>query len=209
MITIDFLCGRRRLTNICRFALTPRAVSLLLGIALVRLTFEPLTANSETASGGIVYGDKSAFLLSAPSGWVLDLKKSRELGVPALFRPSAGSSGTLCYAMVVGKSDDCQSIADYLALDLKKLSTSSGAKVTVRELPAITTRKGGQAKVYQYLGESSGRVEAVAYFETKDSIDVIIYSTKTEQQFRANFPAFQQLAQSYEGGLHVDHRVAQ
>ena len=49
------------------------------------------TAAQEKFAGGIIYGPKAAFNISAPEGWVLDNEFGKEQGLPCVLYPKGQS----------------------------------------------------------------------------------------------------------------------
>src|SRR5580765_4891512 len=59
----------------------------------------------ENFRGGIVYGPKAAFNISAPEGWVLDNESGAEQGLPCVLYPKGESwadARTVMYAKIAG-----------------------------------------------------------------------------------------------------------
>jgi hypothetical protein len=64
----------------------------------------------EKFAGGIVYGPRAAFNISAPEGWVLDNESGKEQGLPCVLYPKGESwvdAKTVMYAQIAsGKTKD-------------------------------------------------------------------------------------------------------
>jgi hypothetical protein len=85
---------------------------LFAGVALAFSCFQSFS--QETYPGGIVYGPKAAFNISAPLGWVLDNNAGAEQGLPCVFYPKGSTwadAKTIMYAKIASTQyEDCRCV---------------------------------------------------------------------------------------------------
>src|SRR5438477_11705595 len=81
----------------------------------------------ENYRGGIVYGPKAAFNISAPKGWVLDNKSGVEQGQPCVRYPKGSSRSdakTLMYAKIA--STQFETVNEFVAWPIKGMDEVHG-----------------------------------------------------------------------------------
>jgi hypothetical protein len=94
---------------------------LFFGIATALSTFAP-----EKYAGGIVYGAKAAFNISAPEGWVLDNESGKNQGLPCVLYRKGQSwehAKTVMYADIEEEFDD---VNQFVATAIKKMKAQHG-----------------------------------------------------------------------------------
>jgi hypothetical protein len=151
---------------------------------------------------GLVYGKSHAFWICPPKGWELDNTVLKDQGIFATFYPTGSSwekardNGTFMYVNTVGKREGTASVADLMKDDSER-TTKASLKAGVRELEPIKTAD-GQARVQQFEHSAFDRFEAVAYIDAPKTLVMIIITSKDEQSYRRDYPAFKELVQSYK-----------
>src|SRR5881392_4488071 len=81
----------------------------------------------ENYRGGIVYGPKAAFNISAPEGWVLDNKSGVEQGQPCVLYPKGSSwsdAKTVMYAKIA--STQYEDVDKFVAIAIKEMKDRRG-----------------------------------------------------------------------------------
>ena len=108
----------------------------------------------ENYRGGIVYGPKAAFNISAPKGWVLDNKSGVEQGQPCVLYPKGSSwsdAKTIMYAKIA--STQFENVNEFVAWAIKGMEevhgkpkekiatgkTADGRDYFINEYPATKT----------------------------------------------------------------------
>ena len=77
--------------------------------------------------GGIVYGPKAAFNISAPEGWVLDNESGVEQGLPCVLYPKGESwadARTVMYAKIAGT--EFENAEKFAAVAIKQMESKHG-----------------------------------------------------------------------------------
>ena len=96
-------------------------------IYLVFLLFcSPISAQ-EKYRGGIVYGPKAAFNISAPEGWVLDNPAGVQQGFPCVLYPKGESwadAQTIMYAEIAGPQ--FEDVNAFVAMAIKEMEKKHG-----------------------------------------------------------------------------------
>jgi len=81
----------------------------------------------ENYRGGIVYGPKAAFNISAPEGWVLDNQAGAEQGLPCVLYPKGSSwqeAKTIIYAKIA--STQFEDVDAFVAKAIKEMQKVHG-----------------------------------------------------------------------------------
>jgi hypothetical protein len=77
--------------------------------------------------GGIVYGPKAAFNISAPDGWVLGNEGGAEQGLPCVLYPKGSSwsdTRTIMYAKIA--STQYEDVDKFVAIAIKEMKDRHG-----------------------------------------------------------------------------------
>src|SRR5213083_750423 len=89
--------------------------------------FCPCVSAQENFRGGIVYGPKGAFNISAPEGWVLDNESGAEQGLPCVLYPKGESwadARTVIYAKIAGT--DYEDAEKFVQVAIKQMHSKHG-----------------------------------------------------------------------------------
>ena len=93
----------------------------------------------ENYLGGLVYGPKAAFNISAPKGWVLDNESGASQGLPCVLYPKGSSwsdAKTVMYAKIA--STQFEDVNAFVATAIKDMMKTHG---TPKEKVASARRK--------------------------------------------------------------------
>src|SRR5438094_8502140 len=93
--------------------------------------FCPCVSAQENYRGGIVYGAKAAFNISAPEGWVLDNEAGAEQGLPCVLYPKGSSwsdAKTVMYAKIA--STQYEDVDKFVAIAIKEMKDRRGLQKT-------------------------------------------------------------------------------
>ena len=95
-------------------------LTLILFLLLLTTGFKVM---AQPSAGGIVYGPKGAFSISAPKGWTLDPTAGKEQGLPCVLYPEGATwenADPLMYAKIAStKFEDCEAFARLAIEDMK------------------------------------------------------------------------------------------
>jgi hypothetical protein len=161
--------------------------------------FFPATSSfaQETSSGGIVYGPKAAFKISAPSDWVLDNSAGVEQGLPCVLYPEGSSwkdAKTIMYAKIA--STEFTDVEAFAARAMKEMKDKHG---TPKQ--KIESGKTGDGKPYfinKYPATKSySQWERVAYVQLPGAVAYIVLSSRAEPSYRKDSPATKEVLKSF------------
>ncbi len=157
-----------------------------------------IPAADEDGHGGIVYGDKHAFMVQAPSGWVLDNSSGVGQGLHAVFYPVGSTwadSEVVMYVNTVARQDD-QTLSDFIAWEQAEFRKHS-PDLAIATLDPVVTEHGTRAELRQLTGDQHGNHEAIAYIGEDATFVMIVLSAKSGPLFEEALPAFRGLVKSY------------
>src|SRR6266576_4368997 len=96
-------------------------------VCIVLLLICARSSGQEKYRGGIVYGPKAAFNISAPEGWVLDNESGVEQGMPCVLYPKGESwadARTVMYAKIA--STQVEDVNAFVAMAIKEMEKTHG-----------------------------------------------------------------------------------
>ncbi|MDR3752831.1 MAG: hypothetical protein P4K93_12310 [Terracidiphilus sp.] len=150
---------------------------------------------------GLLYGKDHALTFCAPGGWILDNGIMNDQGIYAVFYPTGSNfqdakvSGTFMYFNVVGKAPE-STVTKLMADDAKQVEHDARAALVIQADPI----KIGDASipVLRFAPGAFDRYEAVAYIGEEKVLIMVVISSKNEDLFKKDYPAFVLLVQSYK-----------
>jgi hypothetical protein len=151
----------------------------------------------DTSSGGIVYGPKAAFKISAPADWVLDNSVGVEQGLPCVLYAEDSSwqeAKTIMYAKIA--STEFTDVEVFAARAIKEMKDKHGTPKQKIELG-----KTGDGKPY-FINEypatkSYSQWERVAYVQLPGAVAYIVLSSRDEPSYRKDSPALRKVLKSF------------
>lgn len=180
-------------------AIRKESVSMKRVALAVLLCFTQLLSAQTPSNAGVVYGNDHAFSIRAPSGWVLDNTAGRSQGLHAVLYEEGKSwekGEAVMYANTASKRISGQeTLRELMAYDLKQFAERA-PHLKAKEVASIKAQT-ATATVVWFEGDQHGNFEAVAYFDEKHTIVMLVLTARTKQQFDAAYPAFKELVGSY------------
>jgi hypothetical protein len=168
---------------------------LLLGCIALLLCSSVLA--QENYRGGIVYGPKAAFNISAPQGWVLDNEAGAGQGLPCVLYPKGSTwadAKTIMYAKIA--STQYEDVDKFVAIAIKEMKDRHG-------LPKqkIESGKTGDGKPY-FINEypatkNYSQWERVAYIQLPHAVAYVVLSSRDESSYRKDSPALREALKSF------------
>jgi hypothetical protein len=159
---------------------------------LVISALSPSMLGQETFRGGIVYGPKAAFNISAPEGWVLDNQAGVEQGQPCVLYPKGESwadARTIMYAKIAGTQfEDVNEFVSWAIKGMEKVhgkpkekiasgKTADGRDYFINEYPATKTYS---------------QWERVGYVQLPHAVAYIVLSSRDQASYRKDSGALQE-----------------
>src|SRR5205809_2499568 len=150
----------------------------------------------ENYRGGIVYGPKAAFNISAPKGWVLDNKSGVEQGQPCVLYPKGSSwsdAKTIMYAKIA--STQFENVNEFVAWAIKGMEEVHG-----KPKEKIATGKTADGRDY-FINEypatkAYSQWERVAYVQLPHAVAYIVLSSRDRASYSKDAPALEKVFKS-------------
>lgn len=151
----------------------------------------------ENYRGGIVYGPKAAFNISAPEGWVLDNESGAGQGLPCVLYPRGSSwedAKTIMYAKIA--STQYEDVNAFVATAIKEMEKARGKP---REKVASGKTHDGHAFfINEYpAAENYSQWERVAYVQLPKAVAYIVLSSRNEASYRKNSGALDEVLKTF------------
>ena len=147
--------------------------------------------------GGIVYGPKAAFTISAPEGWVLDNESGANQGLPCVLYPKGSTwadANTIMYAKIAGT--DYEDVGKFVAMAIEQMEQVHGKPK--EKVDAGKTGDGRPYFINEYPATKSySQWERVAYIQLPKAVAYIVFSARDEASYRKNFPALNEVLKSF------------
>jgi hypothetical protein len=164
-----------------------------------------LKATAQPSAGGIVYGPKGAFNISAPKGWKLDPTAGAGQGLPCVLYPEGATWETaepLMYAKIASTDyEDVEAFARDAIDDMKK--TRPGFKM--KRIASGKTAGGLPYFINEYLPTATyKRFERVAYVQLPTAVAYIVFSADKKSAFEKQRGALDEAVKSVSA-MNVDY----
>jgi hypothetical protein len=147
----------------------------------------------ENNRGGIVYGPKAAFNISAPQGWILDNESGVSQGMPCVLYPKGSSwsdAKTVMYAKIAGTQ--FEDVKPFVAMAIKEMKNTHGAPK--ENIASGKTRDGHDYFINEYPATKSySQWERVAYVQLPRAVAYIVLSSRDETNYRQASPALEEV----------------
>jgi len=147
--------------------------------------------------GGIVYGPKAAFNVSAPEGWVLDNESGANQGLPCVLYPKGESwadARTVMYAKIAGtKFEDVNA---FVAFAIKEMEKTHGKPK--EKIASGKTQDGHDYFINEYPATKNySQWERIAYIQLPHAIAYIVLSSRDEASYRKDAPALREALKTF------------
>jgi hypothetical protein len=166
---------------------------VFLPVLLCGLAFTGSSSAQEKYPGGIVYGPKAAFNISAPNGWVLDNESGKEQGLPCVLYPkdqSWADAKTVMYAKIA--STQFEDVNAFVATAIKEMEKSHGKP---KEKVAVgKTKDGHDYFINEYPATKSySQWERVAYVQLPHAVAYIVLSSRDKSSYQKESGALEEV----------------
>ena len=160
---------------------------------------------AQASVGGIVYGPKGAFNISAPKGWKLDPTAGAGQGLPCVLYPEGATWETaepLMYAKIASTDyEDYEAFGRDAVEDMKK----NRAGFKMKRVASGKTAGGEAYFINEYLpNETYKRFERVAYVQLPKAVAYIVFSADEKSAFEKHRGALEEAAKSIRS-MNVDY----
>ena len=151
----------------------------------------------DTHPGGIVYGPKAAFTISAPAGWVLDNSSGVEQGLPCVLYPKDSSwsdARTIMYAKIA--STQFTDVEAFVAKAIKEMQKTHGTPK--QKIESGKTSDGHPFFINEYPATKSySQWERVAYVQLPGAVAYIVLSSRDEPSYRKDSSALREVLKAF------------
>ena len=164
---------------------------------ILALLASGLDAVAQPSAGGIVYGPKGAFNLSAPKGWKLDPTAGSEQGLPCvLYREGQtwDSGDPVMYAKIASTTfEDYEAFAKDAVEHMKKERPG----FTMKRVASGKTAGGQPYFINEYPpGGSYKRSERVAYVQLPKAVAYIVFTADEKASYQKHQGALEEAVKS-------------
>jgi hypothetical protein len=147
--------------------------------------------------GGIVYGPKAAFNISAPEGWVLDNESGVEQGLPCVLYPKGESwadARTVMYAKIA--STQYEDAEKFATVAIKQMESKHGKPK--EKIDKGVTGNGQTFFINEYPATKTySQWERVAYVQLPKAVGYIVLSSRDEASYRKDTPALRNVLKTF------------
>jgi hypothetical protein len=148
-------------------------------------------------AGGIVYGPKAAFNISAPEGWVLDNESGVEQGLPCVLYPKGESwadARTVMYAKIA--STEYEDAEKFATVAIKQMESKHGKPK--EKIDKGKTGNGQSFFINEYPATKTySQWERVAYVQLPKAVAYIVLSSRDEASYRKDAPALREVLKTF------------
>jgi hypothetical protein len=143
--------------------------------------------------GGIVYGPKAAFNISAPQGWVLDNESGVNQGQPCVLYPKGSSwsdAKTVMYAKIA--STEFEDVNAFVAWAIKGMMKTHGKPK--EKIASGKTHDGHPYFINEYPATKTySQWERVGYVQLPHAVGYIVLSSRDQASYRKDSGALEKV----------------
>ncbi len=199
--------------NVSRLiALSLVAASLLaLGSAAIAAPAKPAppvlkgagkgTASAKQKTLELVYGDDHVFGTVVPPGWALDDTSGLGAKIRVVLYPKGqtwAKAPVVMYANPIHQAANTHvPLATMIQRDVNEFQKAN-PHGTVATAPPITSAKGQTAQVRYFAPDGGKPVEAVAYFEEKTLVQLLVLQSRDAAGFAKNLATYRDWVATYQ-----------
>ena len=159
--------------------------------------FCPCVSAQESYRGGIVYGPKAAFNISAPEGWVLDNQSGVSQGLPCVLYPKSESwadARTVMYAKIA--STQFEDVNAFVAMAIEDMEKTHGKPK--EKIASGKTADGHDYFINEYpASKTYSQWERVAYVQLPHAVAYIVLSSRDHASYQKDSGALQQVLKTF------------
>jgi len=151
----------------------------------------------EKNRGGIVYGPKAAFNISAPEGWVLDNQAGVQQGLPCVLYPKGESwtdARTVMYAEIAGT--EFEDVNAFVATAIKEMEKTHGKPR--EKIASGKTKDGLDYFINEYPATKTySQWERVGYVQLPRAVGFIVLSSRDRASYQKDSDALHQVLETF------------
>ena len=143
--------------------------------------------------GGIVYGPKAAFNISAPEGWVLDNESGKDQGMPCVLYAKGSSwsnAKTVIYAKIA--STQFEDVNAFVAMAIKDMEKTRGKPK--EKIASGKTKDGHDYFINEYPATKTySQWERVGYVQLPHAVAYIVLSSRDHASYKKDSGALERV----------------
>jgi tetratricopeptide (TPR) repeat protein len=147
----------------------------------------------ETSPGGIVYGPKAGFNISAPEGWVADNESGKGQGMPCVLYPKASSwrdAKTVMYAEVA--SPQWEGVNAFVEWAIEGMKEKHG--IPKEKIASGKTKDGHDYFINEYPATKNySQWERVGYVQLPQAVAYIVLSSRDHASYQKDSGALEKV----------------
>lgn len=161
-----------------------------------------ISASAGVTEGGrgMLFGADHAFTVTATSGWVLDNQSGIKQGLHMIFYPK-GETWSKSPVIVYGQSTsttDAASVKSQVERTVSDFRKNGSPNYSSEAQAQIPLPNGKKADLYFFSGDQWGNYEAAAYFQETDTVNYLVFNSRTKENFEKYIVDFQKIVSSYQ-----------
>ena len=160
-------------------------------VYLAMLFLSTAVPAQEHYRGGIVYGPKAAFNISAPEGWVLDNESGAKQGLPCVLYPKGESwaeARTVMYAKIA--SIQFEDVNAFVAMAIKEMAKTHGKPK--EKIASGKTKDGHDYFINEYPATKTySQWERVGYVQLPQAVAYIVLSSRDNASYKKDSGALE------------------
>jgi len=138
----------------------------------------------ETSPGGIVYGPKAGFNITAPEGWVVDNESGKEQGMPCVLYPKGSSwsdAKTVMYANMAGA--EFEGVNAFVEMAIKEMKAKHGTPK--EKIASGKTKDGHDYFINEYPATKNySQWERVGYVQLPQGVAFIVLTSRDKASYQ-------------------------
>ncbi len=170
------------------------------GTVVFALAFWVILVFAQGDGGGLIEGDKWAFLVSAPNGWIWDAKTLHIHGIEGLFYKAGTPYSPSRLHMYIypspKKPGGPASLADFIAAD-EGIYMKSNPGTKIIELEPYSAGLDYRFLLRDFDDRNESYYQSLAFYEGEDAFFVFVLSTRSEEERVLEQAAFHGLLDSF------------
>jgi tetratricopeptide (TPR) repeat protein len=169
----------------------------LFSVCIFLLFISARSFAQENYRGGIVYGPKAAFNISAPEGWVLDNQSGVSQGLPCVLYPKSESwadARTVMYAKIAGTQ--FEDVNAFVAMAIKEMQKTHGKPK--EKIASGKTADGHDYFINEYPATKTySQWERVGYVQLPHGVAYIVLSSRDRSSYQKDSDALQRVLKNF------------
>jgi hypothetical protein len=147
----------------------------------------------ETTPGGIVYGPKAGFNITAPEGWVVDNESGKRQDLPCVLYPKGSSwsdAKTVMYAKVA--SPQWEGVNAFVATAIKEMKAKHGTPK--EKIASGKTKDGHDYFINEYPATKNySQWERVGYIQLPQAVAYIVLTSRDQASYQKDSGALEKV----------------